>query len=141
MINLAVFIYLWSACSFCYYLSGYYLIYLPGNIFNNTYSSSSSEMVAVITTGLIYGYLKSKKIFIISFSISLIGSLLILIIGNTNLSWMPLYVIISRFGISSAYLTLYVATVDIFPTLFCATAFGIVNFVATLVTIIAPVIA
>ena len=117
------------------------MIYLPGNIFNNSYSSSGSELVAVTTAGLIYGYLKAKKIFIISFTTALVGSLLILFIGNVTLSWMPLYVIIAKFGISSAYLTLFIATVDVFPTLFCATAFGVVNFVATLVTILAPVIA
>lgn len=133
--------YMWSCCSLCYYFIGYYLIYLPGNVYKNTFGSSGSEMVSVFCGGIMYSFFLAKKSFFISFTISLVGGLLILMIGNATLSWMPVYVILAKFGISSAYCIVYAATMDLFPTLFSATAFGICNFIACIMTILAPYLA
>jgi len=54
---------------------------------------------------------------------------------------MPIFVTLAKFGISSAFVIVYVATVDVFPTLFCATAIGFCNFFARVATILAPLIA
>lgn len=73
---------MWSCCSLSYYFIGYYLIYLPGNVYNNTFGSGGSEVLAVLCGGIMYSYLAAKKSFLISFSISITGGLLILFIGN-----------------------------------------------------------
>lgn len=54
---------------------------------------------------------------------------------------MPVFVMITKMGISSAYMSSWLAPVGMFPTLFQATAFGIFSFTSNLVTIAAPQIA
>ena len=54
---------------------------------------------------------------------------------------MPLFVILSKFGISGAFVLIYCSTVDVFPTLFCASALGFCNFFARIITILAPEVA
>jgi len=51
---------------------------------------------------------------------------------------MPYFVVLAKFGIASGFVILYVSTVDVFPTLFCATALGFCNFFARILTIMAP---
>ena len=135
MINLAIFSYLWGACSLNYYLLEYYLRFLPGNLYENYFASSCSELIAVVTAGFMYKFFKAKRTFQISFSIAIVGSSLIVFFGSLTLKLMPVYVIIAKFGIAAAYLTVYVATADTFPTLFCATAFGVCNFASSIITI------
>ena len=53
----------------------------------------------------------------------------------------PLFVGIAKFGISGTFVLLYVSTVDVFPTLFCVTALGYMNFAARLFTILDPQVA
>lgn len=62
-------------------------------------------------------------------------------LGNVSKSMMPFYVILAKFGVSSGYCIVYAATMDLFPTLFTATAFGICNFIACIMTILAPYLA
>jgi len=54
---------------------------------------------------------------------------------------MPIFVIVAKFGISGGFVIVYVCTVDVFPTLFCSTAMGFCNFLARILTILAPEIA
>lgn len=54
---------------------------------------------------------------------------------------MPLFCMIARIGISSLFNLIYVSNVDLFPTLFAATAMGICNFLARIFTILSPQIA
>lgn len=54
---------------------------------------------------------------------------------------MPIFVIITKIGISGSFVTVYLCMVDIFPTLFLASAFGFCNFLARVLTIIAPQVA
>lgn len=54
---------------------------------------------------------------------------------------MAFLVIFAKGGFSGCFVNCYVATSDIFPTLFCSTALGICNFTARLITVMAPEIA
>lgn len=51
------------------------------------------------------------------------------------------WVLLSKFGISSTYNALYLSNTRLFPTYFCATAFGISNVVSKLVTVSSPIVA
>jgi len=75
--------YIWSACSLTYYMIGYYLVYLPGNIYNNTFASTAAELLAVTCGGIIYGTFFAKKTFTISFGVSLLGGLLIVFFSQS----------------------------------------------------------
>lgn len=108
---------------------------MPGNVYDNSFASSGSEIVASFVAGISYSYFKGKNNFRMAFTIAILGSLLVVFFGNLSTKLMPLFVIIAKFGISIAYFTVYVATADSFPTLFCATAFGVCNFTGNIITI------
>jgi len=104
-------------------------------------ASSGSELLAYILGGILYKKVGIRLAFTISFLISVVGGLMILFWGTNNPQLMPIFVTLAKFGISSGFVIVYVSTVDVFPTLFCATALGFCNFFARLATILAPLIA
>jgi hypothetical protein len=142
LINLVIMSYMWACCSFTYYMIAFQLKYLPGNIYNNNLSSTVSEFGAIILSGFMYKKLGLKLSFTILLSISVVGGLLIIFFGSDDSKvWMPIFVLFAKFGISGGFNLSYCSTVYVFPTLFCATALGMCNFFARLLTIFAPFIA
>lgn len=133
--------YLWTACSFCYYMIMFQMKYLPGNIYVNTYANQFSEIFANVFTGVIYTRFGLKRSFTISYGISVVGSVLIIMFGSALKVLMPLFVILAKFGIATAFTLCYIGNVDVFPTLFSVTAMGICNFFARISTILAPEVA
>ncbi len=95
----------------------------------------------MLLSGLLYNKLGMKLSFTLLFALSAIGGLLILLIGSEDKTWMPIFVIIAKFGISGGFVIVYVSTVEVFPTLFCSTAMGFCNFLARVLTILAPEVA
>lgn len=51
---------------------------------------------------------------------------------------MPVFVCFARFGVSSVLNIAYLSNVDLFPTLYSATALGICNCVGRAATVLAP---
>ena len=134
--------YMWSAASFAYYMINIYMKYLPGNIFTNTFASGFSELVADIVSGMIYGRLGARLTYSGLLALSLLGGVCILFMGESTSSVaMPIFVMLAKFGISGAFNTNYVCTVDVFPTLFIASAMGFCNFFSRALTILAPEVA
>lgn len=140
-VNLAVMGYMWAACSFGFYMIIFYLKYLPGNIYNNSLASGFTDLVAVICGGWLYSRFGIKKSFTFLFSLSVIGGIIIIFLGESATVLMPFFVVICKFGITGGFVMVYCSTVDVFPTLFCSTALGICNFGARILSIAAPIIA
>jgi ABC-type uncharacterized transport system permease subunit len=101
-------------------------------------ASSGSEILACGLSGVVYKFLKIRLSFAFSFGFGLVGGLLILFLGNKDESWMPVFVIFAKFGISMGFTLVYIATEELFPTLFCATAFGFCNLFSRGLSIGAP---
>lgn len=139
--NLVIMAYLWAMCSFSYYMIIFYLKYLPGDIYSNTFSSSGTDMASVLFGGALYKRLGIKKTYSVLLSFSVVGGILIVLFGTNNEGWMPLFVIITKIGIAGCFVCVYICMVDVFPTLFLASAFGICNFLARILTIVAPQVA
>ena len=125
-------------CSFSYYMIIYYLKYLPGDIYTNTFSSSGTDMMACLAAGILYKKLGLKKTFTILLTFSVIGGLLIIMFGTKNEGLMPAFVVLTKIGVAGCFLDVYISMVDVFPTLFLASAFGICNQLARVLTIFAP---
>jgi len=134
-------IYMWSAVSFSYYMIIFQLKYIPGNVFINNMTSSLSEMVANILAGFLYKYLRVRVSLIVCFSSALVGGALILFLGVEDVDWIPVFITFAKGGIAAAFTIIYIASAELFPTLFTATALGICNFFARFLTILAPGIA
>ncbi len=108
--------YQWVLATMLYYLISYYVIYLPGNTYVEMYSSGAAEICGTIFGGFILRLTNAKVSFIVSNVIALIGGLLILFYEHGSL--LPLFIMIAKFGISSAFCLVYAVTIDLFPTLF-----------------------
>jgi hypothetical protein len=80
-VNLAVMSYMWASISFCFYMISFQLKYLPGNIYQNTMASQTSQLIAVLCGGSLFKIFKIRLSFALSYVIGLIGGLLILILG------------------------------------------------------------
>ncbi len=132
---------MWCSLAFAYYLIVFQLKYLPGDVFNNSMASSGAELLGNVAGGVLLSKLGIRFAFSSTFIVSTFGGLLILFFGISNPNLMPLFMAFVKFGVASGFVIVYVSTVDLFPTLFCATALGFCNFFARLVTIMAPVVA
>lgn len=85
----------------------------------------------------------------LSFGIASVGGIAILIYEGTTGFYdagseevtgilFPALVLISKFGITLAFVTNYLALDDLFPVLFVSTAYGLCNFLARSFTIFSP---
>lgn len=78
-----------------------------------------------------------------SFTIATVGALAICGYGlHHQESWLfPFFILVAKFGISSAFNIVYVSHSEVFPVLFSATALGICNFITRIFTGISPILA
>jgi Na+/melibiose symporter-like transporter len=108
--NLFMMIMLWSVSSLDYYLISFLLKYVPGNIYMNTFVSTSSEIVATMLAGFVYELFGSKVAFCLSFSVSAIGGFLIALTSAENTYLIAFFVLLAKFGISFAFTMVYMIT-------------------------------
>ena len=59
----------WSASSFTYYMVGFYIKYIPGDIFQNVIISSVSEALACLISGFIALVIGTKNTLLLCFII------------------------------------------------------------------------
>mmetsp|Transcript_38691 Transcript_38691/g.28051 ORF Transcript_38691/g.28051 Transcript_38691/m.28051 type:complete len:212 (+) Transcript_38691:929-1564(+) len=137
--NLVALSYIWLSISFNFYLISFQMKYFPGNLFTNTYAAGIADLLGYLFGGVIYRKCGLRKSLITCYIFSFIGSMLIIFLNDS--SWMSTFVLITKFGITSSFCILFLSIVDVFPTLFTATAFGICNFFARIGTIFSPSLA
>jgi len=77
-----IMVYLWGGIAFCYYLTGFQLKYLPGDMYTNSLISSFAELLGVGIAGAIYTYLGLKMSYVLPLVVSLIGCLCIVNFGE-----------------------------------------------------------
>lgn len=73
LVNLAIFVYMFSATSFNYYLINFYLKYIPGNIFINTIVAAVADCVAHIMIGIVVKKIGNRNAFTISYIITFVA--------------------------------------------------------------------
>ena len=64
-----------------------------------------------------------------------------MIIYWDNLDVLPVFIIMAKFGVSANFNMVYVGFVQLIPTMYITTVFGLCNVVARLVTFMSPMIA
>lgn len=138
--NLLVLMVCWMSCSFGFYMLAYVLKYLKGNIFVNAYSSSAGEIVGKLSTIPLLRCTSTKKVFLIAFTMSALGMQLLIIFSQSD-TWIPVMLMIARFGFSQAFVASYLSMILLYPTILTSTAIGICVTMSKLATIFAPMIA
>jgi len=134
--NLVVMTFIWCAVGFGFFLVNFQLKYLPGSIYTNCLASGASGFCAILIGGFVYKKLGLKPALQMSFLISLIGAILILSLDTPTL--MPVFTVLANFGMASGFTILFVSNVDLYPTLFTATALGIGQGFSNFAIIFAP---
>lgn len=140
-VNLLIMIVLWTVTSFDYYMINFQLQFIQGNIFNNTMLSSISEISAYMLAGVLLEKINIKISFVVSYLISIAGSVTYMILGSTYPDYVPYMILGTKFGVSSAFNIVYLANARLFPPILSSTAYGICNLFARVATIMAPELA
>ena len=135
----------WSAASFCYYMIGFYLKYIPGDVFTNIMVASLSEFFSCIISGMMAHKIGLTRSLGISFTLGLVAAIPLVFIQmakdpNTQML-VVLCVLVSKFGITSGFNICYLANVEYFPVVYSSTVFGACNIIARFASVLAPLIA
>lgn len=127
--------------SLCYTTLSFQVKYLPGDIFDNLLTTGISEIFATFATGYAYTYLGTTHGFTVSYASAIIGVFGLLFLGYSYPSFVPVFLFLLRVGLNMGINLFGFMNVNVFPTVFTASAIGICNFFARLATIFAPQIA
>ena len=142
LVNLLALLVIWVATCFNSYLITYLLNNL-GQVYVNYVCASLTALVAYAVGGFMFVKFGLKKGLGSCFVISLFGGLASLAYGLQHQDgWM--FIVLwqfVQFGTSAAFQILYVSHTSLFPTLFCSTSFGFLNFCSRLATTLAPLVA
>lgn len=115
--------------------------YLPGDIFDNLITAGISEIFATFATGYAYTYLGTTHGFTASYLSAIFGVFGLLFLGYRYPTFVPVFLFALRVGLNMGLNLFGFMNVNVFPTVFTASALGICNFFARLATIFAPQIA
>lgn len=162
---------MWTAASFTNYTLLYLNKYLEGSIFVNYYVEAAAGIVAILIAYPIYVNCKTLISFVISYSITLLGSIFILLFESDTISpyfvkdaippsphpdgsdedreyhlryIIPYLTFVAKVGSGTTFTLAYFVSFSnttTFPVLRRNTAIGICNFVARLATAFAPLVA
>jgi hypothetical protein len=69
------------------------------------------------------------------------GMISLILVKTESQFWIALFILGSKFGISSVYNIAYIGNTEIFPISVVATSFGVCNLVSRLATIFSPFVA
>ena len=137
--NFFIMLIIWICVSTSYYITSFILKYLKGDIFLNATVSAVSEVVSVILAGFVYTKLGVKKSLTLAFFIGIIGASVISFFEQEIISYIWVFVLLTRFGIGSAFAMIYLANF-IFPISYASQTIGWCNSIARFFTIMSPLI-
>lgn len=84
LINLLIMTFMWCVSSFSMYLVTFTSKYIPGNIFDNIFTSSILDIPFGILGGIAYHKLGPKVSLVLAFGTGIIGSVSILFLGEAH---------------------------------------------------------
>ena len=143
LLNLIIIVLAWSASSSCFYIIGFYVKYVPGDSFLNIIITSVADAISSVVAGSISSAIGAKNTLFMSFSLATIGAIALMFSGdeNTEKYVIVIFVLITRFGINSAFTLCYIITADYFPAIVTSRVFGICCVFSRFSTILSPMIA
>ena len=133
----------WTEAGLNYYLLGFLLKYLPGDIFTNNYTSSSAEIASYLTSGILVKFLNIRMTLWLSHILSFVGMVLLVTIqpNEHQQVLISIFILCGKFGVSSAFNVAYIGTYQLFPVGIVGTCFGVCNLFARAASIFASYIA
>eukprot|EP00347_Sterkiella_histriomuscorum_P006274 403353395 len=140
--NLILMIMNWCAASFTFYLLSFFIKYMPGDIFVNSIVSGLC-CFSLLMEGPIQKKLSTKVGQSISFALGLIAAVGICFFDkHTNqVVLYSLVLLIAKSGAELAFAFVTLIHLELFPTSFLVTSYGICNIFCRMVTMFAPIVA
>ena len=129
-----------TASSFCAFMINFQMGQVQGTLVKNTIVSQSAEVAADLASGLIYLWIGPKWTFSSLFLLSVLGSTLLIFYWD-NVELIPVFIVMAKLGINGTFNCCFVASIELMPTIFSASAFGLCNVTARTATILSPIIA
>lgn len=123
-------------CSFGDYEQHFILKYLGGDIFINSYTQASAELISKLSVGPLILQLGLRRLFLMAFGIGTVGALLLCFGNNVTIA-----VFIAKFGFCQAWPTNFLSIPLLFPTSLNATSMSICNGFAIIMTVLSPIVA
>jgi len=112
---------------------------ISGDVFQNTNFAALADISGTLIIGVINLFLGIRIAFFISFSISVVfGIMLLLFQAQSNENVISALVFFSNFGVSAAYLICLIGAVTLFPTKIKATSYSLGNMMSRFAGILAP---
>ena len=117
-----------------------FLLYKFKDEYAASMMSAVSNIVGFVFAGLLFNRLGTKAMFVLANGLATVGGIIILIYGlNHEEGWIfPMLVFISKLGVACSLNTIFIAHNTIFPVLFSATSFGIVNVLSRIACALSP---
>jgi len=138
--NFIALCFLLSTCSFCFFLINFQMKYLEGSLIQNNIFFQSAELISNATSGYLYFIVGPRKAFSMSFFLSIVGCIFLMIFGH-HTTWVPYLILWANLGVSAAFNMCFIGFVELIPTIFRSRVFGIGNTFARGVTGMAAEIA
>jgi len=82
MLNLFIISMTWMASAVCFYIIGFYIKYIPGNVFSNIVITSIADALSSIGAGLVAEYIGAKKTLFMSFSLAALAGFALIFAGD-----------------------------------------------------------
>lgn len=139
-VNSIVLAILMSISSFCFFLINFSMKKIKGSLIKNTLTSQAAEFTADLTSGLVYFLIGPKKAFVIMYLLSMTG-IVLLTIYYDDVDLIPIFIIMGKYGISSTFNMVFIAYMQLIPTIFTSSVFGIGNFTARMLSAFSPLFA
>ena len=130
----------WSSSSFCFYILGFYIKYIPGDIFINIIITCVADAVSSIGAGVIAQTIGTQRTLFGSYALAAIGGVLLILFDQNEVIIMIL-MMVTKFGINVCFTLCYIINAEYFPSIVCARVFGICNIFSRISTIMSPLIA
>lgn len=138
--NLYIMVIAWSSASFCFYILGFYIKYIPGDIFINIIITCVADAISSIGAGMIAQYIGTQRTLFGSYALAAIGGVLLILFDQNEVLIMVL-MMVTKFGINVCFTLCYIINAEYFPSIVCSRVFGICNIFSRISTILSPLIA
>ena len=138
--NLIIMVISWSSSSFCFYILGFYIKYIPGDIFINIIITCVADAISSIGAVVIAQTIGTQRTLFASYGLAAIGGVLLILFDKNDVVIMIL-MMVTKFGINVCFTLCYIINAEYFPSIVCARVFGICNIFSRISTILSPLIA
>lgn len=138
-VNLLIMILSWSASSFCFYILGFYIKYIPGSMFINVIITCIADALSSICAGLIAMRYGTQATLFWSFGLAAVAGFLLMLSSDPFAIMGTMMT--TKFGINICFTLCYIINAEYFPSVVCSRIFGICNIFSRVSTILSPLIA